>query len=62
MDALLHRDGGFIQVLHAGGKVQELHRLMLTSVTPVIENGEPAYMVRYLDNSTVTRIRTQPRP
>jgi hypothetical protein len=26
MDALLHRHGGFIQVLRAGGKVQELHR------------------------------------
>jgi phage portal protein BeeE len=49
-----HRHGGFIQVLRAGGKVQELHRLVPGSVTPVIENGEPAYAVRYLDNRTVT--------
>jgi HK97 family phage portal protein len=47
-DALLHRYGGFAQVVRAGGKVQELHRLAPMFVTPEIDDatGEPQYRVR----------------
>ena len=47
-DALLHRYGGFAQVVRAGGKIQELHRLAPTFVTPEIDDatGEPQYRVR----------------
>jgi HK97 family phage portal protein len=56
MDAILHRYGGFIQVIRAGGKVQELHRLPPGRVTPEIniDTGEPQYAVTYREGGTRT--------
>jgi phage portal protein BeeE len=48
MDSLLHKRGGFAQVIRVGGEVRELHRLNPTAVTPEVDGatGEPRYRLR----------------
>jgi HK97 family phage portal protein len=56
MDALLHRNGGFAQVVRVRGEPRELHRLdpRAVSVKHDEASGEPRYEVQHAKGGTIT--------